>query len=70
MFHPLSLVQFKWAVNQKIVLCFKKKPNIPGAEGDREANSQGHKHYQKCDHRGGCSILIICQTSFFMYFII
>ena len=30
-------VQFKWALNHK-VLCVKKKPNIPGAEGYREAS--------------------------------
>ena len=28
----------KWALNQKNVLCVKKKPNISGAERDREAS--------------------------------
>ena len=31
-------VQFKWALNHKKVLCVKKKPNIPGADGYREAS--------------------------------
>ena len=34
----LWLVQFEKTVNQKKGLCAKKKPNIPKAEGDREAN--------------------------------
>ena len=29
----------KWAFNHKKVLCAKKRPNIPGAECDREASS-------------------------------
>ena len=32
---------------RKKVLRAKKKPNIPEAEGDREANSQDHKNCQK-----------------------
>ena len=32
---------------RKKVLCAKKKPNILGDEGDREANSQEHKNCQK-----------------------
>ena len=43
----LWLVQFEKTVNQKKVLCAKKKTNIPEAEGDREANSQDHKNCQK-----------------------
>ena len=38
-----SLVQFEWTLNQKKVLCAKKKTNISETEGDREANSQDHK---------------------------
>ena len=43
----LWLVQFEWTVNQRKVLCAKKKPNIHGDEGDREANSQDHKNRQE-----------------------
>ena len=43
----LLLVQFEWTINHKKVLCAKKKPNIPGVEGDREASFQNHKNCQK-----------------------
>ena len=64
----LWLVQFEWIVNHKKILCSKKEPNIPGAKGDRENNSQHHKNFRSDFDRGGCTILIGCQISFLRHY--
>ena len=43
MFPLYDWYNLKGQLIRKKVLCAKKKPNIPEAEGDREANSQDHK---------------------------
>ena len=47
MFPLYDWYNLKRQLIRKKVLCAKKKPNIPEAEGDREANSQHHKNCQK-----------------------
>ena len=47
MFPLYDWYNLKGQLIRKKVLCAKKKPNIPEAEGDREANSQDHKNCQK-----------------------
>ena len=47
MFPRYDWYNLKGQLIWKNVLCAKKKPNIPNAEGDREANSQDHKNCQK-----------------------
>ena len=44
MFCPYVSYSLSGQLNRKKVLWNKKKPNIPGAEGDKEANSQYHKN--------------------------
>ena len=43
----LSVVWIEWAINEKKVLWAQKKPNIPGVDGDKEANSQYHRNCQE-----------------------
>ena len=47
MFTLYDWYNLKGQLIRKKVLCTKKKPNNPEAEGDREANSQDHKNCQK-----------------------
>ena len=47
MFPLYDWCNLKGQLIRKKVLCAKKKPNILGDEGDREANSQEHKNCQK-----------------------
>ena len=60
MFPLYGWYNLKGQLIRKKILCAKKKPNIPGAEGIESLILRITKTVRSDYFRGGCTILIVC----------